>query len=65
MNEQNNVTKATVVGTGVGAAATPLISWLATVIEAKTGVPALAIMPVLGAFAGLFTRWAAKLDPKG
>jgi len=58
-----NVNTATAVGVASGATATPLIAWGATVLEAKTGIPALVTMPILGAVAGLFMRWAAKLNP--
>lgn len=59
----SNVTKATVVGTSAGAVATPIIAYGAQVLEVKTGVPAMVTMPLLGAVAGFFMRWAAKLNP--
>lgn len=59
----SNVRNATVIGVGAGALATPLIAYGATLIEAKTGVPAAVTMPLLGAVAGFFMRWAAKLNP--
>lgn len=52
-------------GAGVGAVATPLIAYAAQVIAAKTGVPAEVTMPLLGAVAAFFMRWAAKLNPEG
>ena len=58
-----NVRNATVIGTGVGAIATPIIVYAATLLEVKTSVPAAVTMPLLGAIAGLFMRWAAKLNP--
>lgn len=58
-----NTNKATVVGVSAGAIATPAIAWGAAAIEAKYGVPASVTMPALGAFAGFFMRWAAKLTP--
>lgn len=60
---KRNVTKATVVGAGAGAVATPAIAWGSAVIEAKYGVPAAVTMPLLGSLAALFMRWAAKLSP--
>ena len=63
MATKRNVNTATVVGASVGAAATPAIVYAAAVIEAKTVVPSAVTMPLLGGLAGLFMRWAAKLDP--
>jgi hypothetical protein len=63
MAAKRNVKTATVVGATAGAVATPIIAYGAQVIEVKTGVPAAVTMPALGALAGLFMRWAAKLDP--
>lgn len=63
MARRKNVNTATAVGASVGAIATPAIVWGATVLEAKTGVPAAVTMPLLGSLAGLFMRWAAKLNP--
>jgi len=59
----SNTNRATAVGIGAGAVATPVIAYGAAILEAKTGVPAAVTMPVLGAFAGFFMRWAAKLQP--
>jgi hypothetical protein len=61
--KSSNVRNATIIGTSVGAAATPAIAWGAAVLEVKTGIPAAVTMPALGALAGLFMRWAAKLNP--
>jgi len=58
-----NVTKATAVGAGVGAIATPAIVWVAGIIEARYHVPADVTMPLLGSAAALFMRWAATLAP--
>jgi hypothetical protein len=59
----DNVTKATTVGAGVGAVATPIIAYGAQMLEAKTGIPSAVTMPALGALAAFFMRWAAKLSP--
>lgn len=61
----SNVNTATAVGATAGAVATPAIVWGAQVLEAKYGVPSFVTMPVLGSIAGLFMRWAAKLNPHG
>lgn len=60
---KRNVRTATAVGAGVGAVATPIIAYAAQVIAVKTGVPAEVTMPLLGAVAAFFMRWAAKLNP--
>lgn len=61
--KSTNVTRATVVGASTGAVATPIIAYGAQVLEVKTGIPAMVTMPALGALAGFFMRWAAKLNP--
>lgn len=58
-----NVQTATMVGGAVGAVATPAIAWGAVAIEAKTGIPAAVTMPMLGALAAFFMRWAARMNP--
>jgi hypothetical protein len=63
MAKSKNVRNATLTGAGVGAASVPLIAYGAGVLQAKTGIPAEVTMPILGAFAGFFMRWAAKLNP--
>jgi hypothetical protein len=63
MARMSNTAKATTVGASVGAIAAPIIAYGAQVLQAKTGVPAEVTMPALGALAGFFMRWAAKLDP--
>lgn len=63
MAKRKNVNTATAVGAGAGAVAAPIIAYGAQVLEVKTGVPAMVTMPMLGALAGFFMRWAAKLNP--
>lgn len=61
--KSTNVNTATAVGATAGAVATPIIAYSAQVLEAKTGVPAMVTMPLLGSIAAFFMRWAAKLNP--
>jgi len=60
-----NTTKATVVGFASGASGTGLAVWLATVVEARYGVPVTVTASVLGTGFAFVTRWAAKLIPNG
>jgi hypothetical protein len=60
---KRNVNKATAVGVAAGGVFAPVIAYGAGVVELKTGVPAIVTMPIFGAVAGLFMRWAAKLNP--
>lgn len=60
---RRNINQATAVGATAGAVATPAIAWGSAILEAKYQVPSAVTMPLLGSLAGLFMRWAAKLDP--
>jgi len=58
-----NVGRATAVGITAGGTGAAVISWGATEIERRYGVPAPVAASVLGTFFGFVARWAAKLNP--
>ena len=59
-----NVNKATAVGVVAGGSSIPLIVFASQWVEAKYGIPAAVTQPLIGAVAGFFMRWAAKLHPQ-
>lgn len=64
---KRNVNRATAVGIGAGGTGALLITWGASVIEAKTAgaLPAPVAAAALGTVFGFVARWAAKLNPHG
>lgn len=59
----SNANKATAVGITAGGGGAAAIAWLATVAEAKYGIPQAVGAMALGTVFGFIARWAAKLLP--
>lgn len=61
--KSKNITKATTVGAVGGGAGGVVVTYGATLAEAKYGIPAPVGAAILGSAFAFLARWAAKLNP--